>query len=99
MLTKKPISPSSSTRVRPATGVPISTSSCPVQRESSAANPAATTAKSVVPWLRASARSPATSGASSRKSWPASRPPAAAGRGWSTGSSSSEGAPASRSLQ
>ncbi|EAP73131.1 Hypothetical Protein RRSL_02239 [Ralstonia solanacearum UW551] len=53
VFTKKPISPSTSLRVRFATGEPTTTSSCPDSRLSSADQPASTVMNSVVPcrWL------------------------------------------------
>ncbi|EAP70666.1 Phage protein [Ralstonia solanacearum UW551] len=53
VFTKKPISPSTSLRVRFATGEPTTTSSCPDRRLSNADHPASTVMNSVVPcrWL------------------------------------------------
>ncbi len=49
VLTKKPINPSSSARLRPATGVPSDRSAWPLQRPSSAAKPASRVMNGVVP--------------------------------------------------
>jgi hypothetical protein len=56
MLTKKPISPSSSLELRPAIGVPTATSSCPLQRDSVIWKPASTAMNKVAPRPAAIAR-------------------------------------------
>ncbi|CAA9359075.1 MAG: hypothetical protein AVDCRST_MAG68-4253 [uncultured Gemmatimonadetes bacterium] len=93
VLTKKPISPSISTRPRLAVGVPITTSSCPERRASTAAHPASSVMNSVVPWRSASALSPAVSSSSSSTGTDAPEGSRCAGRARSAGSSSSSGAP------
>ena len=67
VLTKKPISGSTSERVRLATGVPMTTSVCPDRRPSSAAHAASNVMNSVLPWRWDSEFSPALSSASSVK--------------------------------
>ncbi len=97
VLTKKPISPSVSRRVRLAMGVPTTTSSCPDQRASNRSSAASSTMYGVAPSRLASVRTPsAVSGASARNTYPA-RGSGAAARGWSVGSSSTGGAPPRRS--
>src|SRR4029077_12273949 len=65
VLTKNPISPSISTRLRLPTGGPTTTSSCPDNRASSAAQPASTVMYSVVLCFRLSPFSPAVNSSSS----------------------------------
>ncbi len=57
VLTNRPISPSVSTRVRPATGVPTAKRSWPDQRSNSASKQASNVMNSVEPWLRPSSSS------------------------------------------
>ncbi len=95
--TKKPISGSCSTRLRPATGVPTTTSSCPDQRASSACHPARRVMNGVASSRRPSSRSAPVSAGGSSSGTDAPRASATAGRGRSVGSSSSGGAPASAS--
>ena len=59
LLTKNPISGSISTRLRFAAAAPITKSSCPDNRARSAAQPASTVMKSVVPWRKLRALSDA----------------------------------------
>ncbi len=98
MFTKKPISPSVSLRVRPAIGLPTTTSSCPEYRESRSCQAARTVMNSVAPWPRLSVRSFSDSSAGSARGTLPARASGTVGRGRSVGSSSTGGAPASRSL-
>ncbi len=97
VLTKKPISPSVSSRVRPAIGVPTDTSSSPDQRDSRSCQAASSVMNSVAPSRRASARSARDVSAESARPTLCARAPCTLGRGRSVGSSSSGGAPARRS--
>jgi hypothetical protein len=99
VLTKKPISPSTSVRPRPATGAPITTSSCPDQRASTARSPASSTVNGVVPSSAASARTCRASAGSIRSRQTRPRWRSEGGRGASVGSSSAGGAPASAPRQ
>ncbi|HEX5872798.1 MAG TPA: hypothetical protein VFY65_20345 [Longimicrobium sp.] len=99
VLTKKPISSSVSGRVRPAIGLPTTTSSVPAYLPSSTWKAASITMYSVAPSPRATACSRCTSAAGSSTASRAPRYVCTAGRGWSVGSSSSAGAPASCSFQ
>jgi hypothetical protein len=68
VLTKKPISGSISERCRFATGLPITTSSWPLSRDSIADQPASKVMNSVTPWRCDNARNPAVSSAVKRTS-------------------------------
>ncbi|CAA9291275.1 MAG: hypothetical protein AVDCRST_MAG41-4382, partial [uncultured Corynebacteriales bacterium] len=95
VLTNGPISGSSSTSGRLATGVPTTTSSVPDSRCSSTFAAAASTMNRVAPSARASSRSRATSGAGSSTGTDEPRYVLRAGRGRSVGRPSSAGTPAS----
>ncbi len=99
VFTKKPISPSISGRPRLAVGVPTTTASCPESRASTTAQPATRVMKGVVPCRRPSAFSPAVSASSSTTSRCAPAWSCRSARGWSAGSSSSAGTPASVFVQ
>ncbi len=99
VLTKKPISSSTSPRPRPATGLPTTTSSLPLYRDSSVWKAPSATMYSVTPSCRPSARSLSSTSAGSWTCSLAPRKLCTAGRGWSVGSSSSSGAPRSFSRQ
>jgi hypothetical protein len=66
VLTKKPISPSTSPRARPAMGLPTTTSSLPVYLESSTCEAASSTMYSVAPsrWPSAFKRASSSPGSS-----------------------------------
>ncbi|KQU66155.1 hypothetical protein ASC88_11385 [Rhizobacter sp. Root29] len=93
VLTKKPTSPSVSTRCRFAIGTPIRTSCCPVQRASSTCQPANRAANSVARCPSARWRSDFTSAGGSSTVCCAARSRASAERGRSIGSCST-GCPA-----
>ncbi|CAM4039400.1 hypothetical protein COSO111634_31800 [Corallococcus soli] len=95
VLTKKPMSPSVSLRVRPAMGAPTLTSSCSAQRESTAWKPASRPMNSVAPscWHSAVRSCASFLGKRSWKLEPGCREPGDRGR--SVGSASDAGAPAS----
>src|ERR1700728_1774404 len=94
LLTKKPIRGSISTRPRLATAAPITKSSWPDNRDRSAAQPANTVMKSVVPrrWLSALSAAVSRSSSSTGAVEPAWS--CRAGRGRSLGKSRTVGAPA-----
>ena len=94
VLTKNPISPSISTRLRPAMGEPTARSSWPLVRARRAWKPARSTMKSVAPSRRARASICRVSPAGSRTGRVAPRKLCTAGRGRSVGSSRSGGRPA-----
>jgi hypothetical protein len=98
VLAKKPISSSTSRRVRPAMGLPTTTSSLPLYFDSSSWKAESSTMYSVAPSPRPSAwrRSSSARGRSNLSRAP--RCDCTGGRGRSVGSSSSAGAPASRSF-
>jgi len=81
VLTKRPISGSVSTRVRPATGVATARSSWPVARCSSVVKPARRVMKRVAPCCRARRVNPARASPPIPKRCSAPRVPSAAGRG------------------
>ncbi len=94
MLTKKPISGSTSARRRPASGTPTTTFVWPLNRESSTWNAVSNTMNAVTPCARAQRVTLAIVAASSEKP---SAPPmklCTAGRGRSVGSASVAGMPA-----
>lgn len=68
VLTNKPISPSTSVRVRLATGVPITSSGCPDKRASNEAQALIKVMYRVVPWRWLKALSPAVRRSSRRTS-------------------------------
>ncbi len=96
VLTKKPMIPSSSTRVRPAMGVPTTTSSCPAWRARRSCHAASSVMNGVASSSPDSLRSAAATPPGTRISTAPERVPRNAVRGRSVGSSRSGGAPASR---
>ncbi len=99
VLTKKPTSSRSASSVRPAIGAPRTMSVPAPRRVSRAAMLACNTMNTVAPDSRASVASPWCSVASRANDSVAPWCVAVAGRGRSVGSSSTAGAPASRSTQ
>ncbi|RKH25286.1 hypothetical protein D7X12_41415 [Corallococcus sicarius] len=95
VLMKNPMSGSTSWRVRPEMGEPMTLSSWPLWRDSSRCMPPKSAMNSVTPCLRHSASSSRPSLGDSACRYTAPRVDCAAGRGRSVGSSSAAGAPAS----
>ncbi len=95
VLTKKPISPSVSARVRLAMAVPTLTSSCPAYLPSTVWKAASSTMKGVAPSCCASVFTASQSPFDHWKVRVSPRKLCAAGRGLSVGSSSALGAPSS----
>src|SRR6185295_18500131 len=81
VLTKNPIRPSISTRLRPATGAPTARSCCPLERARRAWNPASSTMKRVAPSRRPRASACRAISAGSRTGREAPRKLCTAGRG------------------
>ena len=99
VLMKKPISSSTSPRVRPAMGLPTTTSSLPAYFASSTWKAPSSIMYRVAPSLRPSDRSRSSRSSEKPTGIVAPRSVCTGGRGRSVGSSSSSGAPARRSRQ